>query len=81
MQSLEINPPNHLRINQTTSAASPSILLSQGFAPDTLAPARRRYGLGSEPMTAPPNALATGELIVRLEPGEEHVARWGVRLH
>ena len=37
-------------------------------------------GLGAEPMSAPPNALATGELIVRLEPGEEHVALWGVRL-
>jgi aldose 1-epimerase len=43
-------------------------------------PSRRRQGLGVEPMTAPPNALATGELIVRLEPGEEHLARWGVRL-
>jgi aldose 1-epimerase len=50
------------------------------YTADTLAPPRRRLGLAAEPMTAPPNALATGELIVRLEPGEEHVARWGVRL-
>jgi aldose 1-epimerase len=50
------------------------------YTADTLAPPRRRTGLGAEPMSAPPNALATGELIVRLEPGEEHVARWGVRL-
>jgi aldose 1-epimerase len=50
------------------------------YTADTLAPERRRRGLGAEPMTAPPNALATGELIVRLEPGQEHVARWGVRL-
>jgi aldose 1-epimerase len=50
------------------------------YTADTLAPERQRHGLGAEPMSAPPNALATGELIVRLEPGEEHVARWGVRL-
>ena len=42
MQSMEINPPNHLRINQTTSAASPSIFLSQGFADDALTPASAR---------------------------------------
>jgi len=50
------------------------------YTADTLAPARQRRGLGAEPMSAPPNALATGELIVRLEPGDEHVGRWGVRL-
>lgn len=54
--------------------------ITQIYTADTLAPERRRGGLGAEPMSAPPNALATGELIVRLEPGEEHVARWGVRL-
>ena len=47
---------------------------------DTLAPARRRRGLAVEPMTAPPNALQSGEMLVRLAPGQEHVARWGVRL-
>jgi aldose 1-epimerase len=50
------------------------------YTADTLAPARQRRGLAAEPMSAPPNALATGELVVRLGPGEEHVARWGVRL-
>jgi aldose 1-epimerase len=50
------------------------------YTADTLAPERRRCGLGAEPMSAPPNALATGALVVRLEPGEEHVACWGVRL-
>ena len=42
MQSMEINPPNHVRINQSTSAASPSIFLSQGFADDALSPASAR---------------------------------------
>jgi len=42
MQSMEINPPNHVRINQSTSAAAPSIFLSQGFADDALSPASAR---------------------------------------
>ena len=50
------------------------------YTADTLAPERRRRGLGAEPMSAPPNALQTGEMVVRIEPGETHVARWGVRL-
>jgi aldose 1-epimerase len=50
------------------------------YTADTLAPARLRTGLGAEPMSAPPNALATGQMVVRLEPHQEHVARWGVRL-
>jgi aldose 1-epimerase len=50
------------------------------YTAHTLAPERQRRGLGAEPMSAPPNALATGDMVVRLEPGQEHVARWGVRL-
>ena len=42
-------------------------------------PARRRRGLALEPMTAPPNALQTGQGVVRLEPGQTHTARWGIR--
>ena len=41
-------------------------------------PARRRRGLAVEPMTAPPNALQTGEGVVRLAPGDVHAARWGI---
>jgi aldose 1-epimerase len=54
--------------------------LMQLYTGHTLAPARRRHGLGAEPMSCPANALQTGELIVRLEPGESHVGRWGARL-
>jgi aldose 1-epimerase len=50
------------------------------YTADTLAPERRRRGLAVEPMSAPPNALQTGESVVRLEPGEGHTARWGVGL-
>jgi len=50
----------------------------QVFTGDTLAPERRRRGLAVEPMTCPPNAFATGRDVVRLEPGAEHVAAWGL---
>lgn len=50
------------------------------YTGDSLAPGRRRRGLGLEPMTCPPNGLASGEGIIVLEPGEEHTAKWGVRL-
>jgi aldose 1-epimerase len=53
----------------------------QVFTADTLAPPRRRRGLAVEPMTAAANALQTQDpAVVRLEPGETHVARWGVGL-
>jgi aldose 1-epimerase len=52
----------------------------QVYTGDTLAPPRRRLALGVEPMTCPPNALQTGEGIVRLDPGQTHSGRWGVRL-
>jgi len=50
------------------------------YTGDTLAPERARRGLGTEPMSCPPNALASGEGIVRLEPGESHTTSWGARL-
>jgi aldose 1-epimerase len=60
--------------------AEQSYPVMEVFTADGLAPDRRRRGLGTEPMSAPPNALATGAMLVRLEPGDEHVGRWGVRL-
>lgn len=39
----------------------------------------RRRGVALEPMTCPPNALATGEDLLLLEPGESYTVRWGVR--
>ncbi len=50
------------------------------YTGDTLKPARRRLGLGTEPMTCPPNAFQTGEHLIRLEPGETVTTRWGARL-
>jgi aldose 1-epimerase len=49
------------------------------FTGDSLAdPARRRRGLGVEPMTCPPNALQTGDGLRTLAPGETFTSRWGI---
>ena len=50
------------------------------YTGDTLTPGRARRGLGTEPMTCPPNAFATGEDVIRLDPGDERTTVWGARL-
>jgi aldose 1-epimerase len=50
------------------------------YTGDTLSEARRRRGIGTEPMTAPPNAFQTGEGLLRLEPGQTSRSQWGARL-
>jgi aldose 1-epimerase len=50
------------------------------YTGDTLSTPRRRLGLGTEPMTCPPNAFQTGNGLTRLEPGRSSTATWGVRL-
>jgi aldose 1-epimerase len=50
------------------------------FTADTLAADRRRRGLGTEPMTCPPNAFQTGRHVIRLEPGDATTSTWGARL-
>jgi aldose 1-epimerase len=54
--------------------------LLEVFTGDTLAPHRRRRGLGLEPMSCPPDAFRSGEHLLRLDPGESSRAAWGVRL-
>ncbi len=50
------------------------------FTGDTLDDvSRRRKGLGVEPMTCPPNAFASGEGVIRLQPGESHSVSWGMQ--
>ncbi len=39
MQSMEINPPNHLRVNLTTNPTDPTLFLNQGFPAGALSPA------------------------------------------
>lgn len=48
------------------------------FTGDTLPAAERRRGLAVEPMTCPPNALQSGEGVVRLAPGDTFRGRWGI---
>jgi aldose 1-epimerase len=50
------------------------------YTGDTLSSDRARRGLGTEPMTCPPNAFASGEAVIRLDPGEERTTVWGARL-
>jgi len=50
------------------------------YTADTLAAPRRRTGLGTEPMTCPPNAFQSGERVIRLEPGQSHTTTWGALL-
>jgi aldose 1-epimerase len=51
------------------------------FTGDTLSPHRRRRGLGTEPMSCPPNAFQSGEGVRHLGPGQAVTTRWGARLH
>jgi len=50
------------------------------YTADTLDAPRRRRGLGTEPMTCPPNAFQTGRGVIRLEPGQTARSVWGARL-
>jgi len=50
------------------------------YTADTLSDARKRTGLGCEPMTCPPNAFQSGHGLVRLEPEESLTTTWGARL-
>ncbi len=52
----------------------------QLYTGDTLSFSRRRTGLGSEPMTCPPNAFKTGDCLVELQPGEKLTSRFGFSL-
>jgi len=51
------------------------------YTGDTLAHSdRRRRALAVEPMTCAPNAFASGEGLLRLEPAQTHTAEWGIEL-
>jgi len=47
------------------------------FTGDPLPDVARR-AVAIEPMTCPPNALRTGEAVVRLAPGDSVTSRWGI---
>jgi aldose 1-epimerase len=62
-----------------TVSAGPSLPYLMCFTADTLPGKDRRRGIALEPMSCPPNALATGEALVVLEPGGPGFeARWSI---
>ena len=50
----------------------------QVFTGDPLEPERRRTAGAVEPMTCPPNAFASGEGVIVLQPRESVTVRWGI---
>ncbi len=62
----------------TTLWSDPSCPFLQVFSSDPLEPPQRRSGLAIEPMTCAPNAFVSGEGLIRLEPGERHLAVCGI---
>lgn len=50
------------------------------YTGDTLKPDRRRRGLGTEPMSCPPNAFQSGKGLIVLAPGQSLTTTWGVRI-
>jgi aldose 1-epimerase len=70
------DPDSDVSVSLWADAAYPFLEVFTGDAlPD---PARRRQGLGVEPMSAPPNALATGEAVVAVPAGESWIGSWGI---
>jgi aldose 1-epimerase len=51
----------------------------QVFTGDTLGSGQRRRAIAIEPMTCPPNALASGQDLLLLEPGDSVTRSWGIR--
>jgi aldose 1-epimerase len=59
--------------------AGPTTRWLQAFTGDTLAAPRRRTAVAVEPMSCPPGAFASGDDLVSLAPGDEHLLAWGLR--
>ncbi len=72
-----LTAPDESRVQLWVDEHHPFIEIYTGH---TLSPARRRLGLGTEPMTCPPNAFQSGESLIRLEAGESLTTTWGVCL-
>jgi aldose 1-epimerase len=72
------------RVTLADDDASVTLWLGEAFnyvmvySGDTLAAPRRRRGLAVEPMSCEPNAFESGKGLVALEPGDTHVAEWGI---
>jgi len=69
-----------VEVDETTLWADESYPYLMIFSGDGLPQAARR-SLAVEPMTCAPNAFASGDGLIVLEPGEEHAAAWGITPH
>jgi len=65
-------------VGDVTIWADESWPYAQFFTGDL--PDIQRRGFAVEPMTCPPQAFATGEGLIRLEPGETFAGSWGIRV-
>jgi galactose mutarotase-like enzyme len=65
------------RVGATTLWVDETFPYLMVFTGDGLPDVERR-SVAVEPMTCAPNAFRSGEGLVRLEPGQSHVARWGI---
>ena len=74
---VRLTAPDGSRVELWVDEHHPIIEVYTG---DTLTEARRRRGVGAEPMTCPPNAFQSGEGLIRLEPGQSVTTTWGARL-
>jgi aldose 1-epimerase len=59
--------------------AGPGYRWLQVFSGDPLGPDRRRKAVAIEPMTCPPNAFATADDLLVLEPGDSVTHTWGIQ--
>jgi aldose 1-epimerase len=72
---VELEDPDHgTRVSLWLDESYPYLML---FSGDPLPDVNRR-SLAVEPMTCPPNALRTGDALIRLEPGSSFSSTWGI---
>jgi aldose 1-epimerase len=64
------------RVSLWCDESYPYLMLFTGDSLETTA--RRRTGLGVEPMSCAPNAFQSGAGLVTLQPGESHQGTWGI---
>jgi len=75
--SLQAPGDDGRRVTLWMDAGYPYLMLFTGDSlPDR---ARRRRGLGVEPMTCAPNAFQSGEGLHTLKPGDTFTSAWGIR--
>jgi aldose 1-epimerase len=65
------------RVGTTTLWVDETFSYLMVFTGDGLPDVERR-SVAVEPMTCAPNAFRSGEGLIRLEPGQAHVGRWGI---